>query len=876
LGHLRTSSTCPRLCKQNASTVTLFSMLFLRSCNAASVLHANLALCGLLLPAAAGETSPAGLMRAEILPHGDVLDTDSNSSSFSQEHDYNLVDPDIPRSGVPLVKNRMRYWSSAKPGGASTHTTGNISKFLLFDFDEGGLNNIRLGWEVAGVIALYTGRTLVLPPPKQLYLIDYGPEYFHPAQENSKSKMEDFIDIAQLKAGLPALTFSEFRAQHGKELGITENLSDDEVLSQWQDGQEHQTIVAPGKGLCDLTSYVDGHRVYVPRRGEDGRLFGCSKWWDLGQLEFTEKGAEWPLSPQAQSLLKNNFVWHPDVFELAAPIINDLGMFNYNSLHARYGDLQFKEARQPADSIAEKWYLSELGKRMFGNSTLYISTDEMADSMIQTFRQRGIKAKWSKDYFDDPNSPIAQLMKQKGPVRMNQIKGPVEQVVCAFGKLFLGTRKSTFSGYINQLRIKAGAPQHGPSAGSLLFHTDTLSLQTVQEVTQQVSQWTTQGGQSGAIIEESGHLSPQPCRYTSLLPWVAFAVVPVLARIATSETSTAFSVSISYMAACIFFIVFNQQAASNFDTTFLLIVVQTCVASLVAFALCIGQQSMTSWNQKNLIQWIALSVVSAGVQITSLRVSTEATVITLVITKSVLPMASLLAERYLLCTSETVPLLAMLPLLCIFFGTFAYGYLDVEITHLGRFLVALNCALALIDRLCQAHLLRGSADFSLPLSGCMLFNNLVSVLPMVLLAGTGGEIYAWKFSLGKSSFRACYWMVMSSLCGACLSYLSIRAQKHISGTSMLVLTNFSKLLVLVMGWYWYGLKLSMMARLGCTLSMAGFCWYGHLHRSTGALKAEADTISVSVLWGSVREASVYGMRNVKTLNVLARSREAED
>lgn len=44
-------------------------------------------------------------------------------------------------------------------------------KYLTFEADRGGWNNIRMSLEIVFIIAAATGRTLVLPPDAPLYLL---------------------------------------------------------------------------------------------------------------------------------------------------------------------------------------------------------------------------------------------------------------------------------------------------------------------------------------------------------------------------------------------------------------------------------------------------------------------------------------------------------------------------------------------------------------------------------------------------------------------------------------------------------------------------------------------------------------------------------
>merc|ERR1719217_868940 len=100
--------------------------------------------------------------------------------------------------------DRMRYWNEA------TEVMAPTEKYVLFTNDAGGLNNIRLGWEASGLIAQGTGRTLVLPPPSKMYLLDWGEMKGGHRDTDTTTLVEDIINLAQLKANVPTLTAKEF------------------------------------------------------------------------------------------------------------------------------------------------------------------------------------------------------------------------------------------------------------------------------------------------------------------------------------------------------------------------------------------------------------------------------------------------------------------------------------------------------------------------------------------------------------------------------------------------------------------------------------------------------------------------------------------
>ena len=87
------------------------------------------------------------------------------------------------------------------------YSNNNDKKYVVFQPDLGGWNNIRMALEVVIVFAVITGRTLVLPPPAVLYLLHMNKKW----KDNFHS-VTDFIDFDRLtsKGTLSTISMENF------------------------------------------------------------------------------------------------------------------------------------------------------------------------------------------------------------------------------------------------------------------------------------------------------------------------------------------------------------------------------------------------------------------------------------------------------------------------------------------------------------------------------------------------------------------------------------------------------------------------------------------------------------------------------------------
>lgn len=348
---------------------------------------------------------------------------------------------------------RMQYWATSP----SLTPRPLAEKYLIHDNDDGGPNNIRIGWEYVGVVAQETGRTFVLPPSKRMYLLDFGPmnkEYRRHVRQGTSTKVEDLINLEQLRFVLPTMTWAEFEAKTGL---------------NWEQASKSATQVADSD-RCNIKAYlkVSNRILFMPgHKRREG--FHCGEWWSRGGPKDDIRKA---MQEGSWAVLTHGFVWHQDMFHVAARAVQHLGIFDYVALHARYNDFQFKEARQGEANIFRK-----LAPVFRLAPKLYVASDEP-----KRFKDQGAKHGLILVTLDDLLATVlADLEMKFGSERRFKLLGPVEELICTHAKVFVGSWKSSFSGHIHRMRIHTKAPE-----SLMINHMKGMS---VQEVSKAMSSW---------------------------------------------------------------------------------------------------------------------------------------------------------------------------------------------------------------------------------------------------------------------------------------------------------------------------------------------------------------------------------------------------
>ena len=318
-------------------------------------------------------------------------------------------------------------------------------KFLAFQTDFAGWNNILMQFEIMVVMAWITGRTLVLPPARRFHLLGEEPRL-----------LEDFLDLNALRRHLPVLTAAEFveYSKLGHETAADEEfhqfMHNNGYMPRWngldnillfppdalQIRPELQTrLAAPRQARRQLITLSDEaeHRdlLYFPMTREH-RMFGVAECFFLFGDEKLER--------QTRTLLRDAVRFREDIIKLAETAINApaLAGTRYSALHIRRGDfVGFYDQTQ----ISASQILDYTDAVLSSEQPVYVATDETDSAFLDVFRE-----KFSVVTFNDlPAEIVADIPEHWC--------GIVETLICAAapGK-FIGTRLSTFSARISTLR----------------------------------------------------------------------------------------------------------------------------------------------------------------------------------------------------------------------------------------------------------------------------------------------------------------------------------------------------------------------------------------------------------------------------------------
>jgi len=360
------------------------------------------------------------------------------------------------------------------------------AKYVTFEPDVGGWNNIRMQMETVLVFAAATGRTLVLPPDQPMYLLNKGMGHsnvhsfvdFFPFEWIQRVvqviSMGEFLRreavTGQLRHAVSGLPFyppgnrSNFSGTVPRERNaMWDYLRNATACPPWKCMREYLVIPRhPGFNSSMDPAAEQFHKREVLFAGDP--KFGMKRerqiynefWHSKKVVHFISKPGtghrllqhfytflhfEDPAMGSFYKRFVRDYVHYiPLIFCRAASIVArllEIGNGFYSSLHVRRGEFQYRETRLPAEEL-----LKNIGNLIPSGELLFIATDERDKSFFEPFKKRFPRIMFLDDFYE---------MAGLSGLNPNYL-GMIDQVICTRGRLFMGTWFSTFTGYITRMR----------------------------------------------------------------------------------------------------------------------------------------------------------------------------------------------------------------------------------------------------------------------------------------------------------------------------------------------------------------------------------------------------------------------------------------
>ena len=310
-------------------------------------------------------------------------------------------------------------------------------KYISFEPWLGGFSNVRMSYELAIAISIITNRTIILPPKVFCHFLSCH----NVLNKNSFIDIWDFLDREKFISNILCEDYYNlFEYKHlENEKQYFENVNNIAKCIIFESKDVGWFPNSPIKNnqilTCDIIDQTDFDQF--------------SKNRDIVNLNLEEKFIHFPRnlfghfyyhiygkSTNDRNLIKdkikNSIVYKKEFYDLRNNIKYKLG--NYNSIHIRRND--FVYVRKDFVDYQTKNLLSNLLEKIPTDIPLYIATDETDMSYFEELK-RHYNIFFISDFYKD-------LCLQKSLV--------VDQLVCVESEIFLGSRLSTFSDYINILR----------------------------------------------------------------------------------------------------------------------------------------------------------------------------------------------------------------------------------------------------------------------------------------------------------------------------------------------------------------------------------------------------------------------------------------
>jgi drug/metabolite transporter (DMT)-like permease len=210
--------------------------------------------------------------------------------------------------------------------------------------------------------------------------------------------------------------------------------------------------------------------------------------------------------------------------------------------------------------------------------------------------------------------------------------------------------------------------------------------------------------------------------------------------------------------------------------------------------------------------------------VTNAAAAKHASVGALTVVRNISPLLSLPIE-HLMLEKLFIDVHSVLALVLVVVGVVMYVEADVRSDAIGVVLLLINMGIAIIERLLQRRFI-AIKPLDLSKTAMMLLNNGVGMLPQVVILLVLQE--PAKYAQVFARARPVDYVVLGVSCmlGLAIGWTAINLQQYISATSLMLVGNVSKVLVIVIGILFMHDSKSPLSIGGAFLAMSGGIYYG--------------------------------------------------
>lgn len=305
------------------------------------------------------------------------------------------------------------------------------NKYISFDWWWGGWNNIRMTYELVGSLSYVSGRTIILPPKG--YCLFF-------AEHNNKSTFMDMWDVLDKEKFISQYDCIEYKdsplAKYESKNQYFENICDDIDCITFGDEPKNwgpQNFISKGLMYHSIESIehfdkfnIDNRALYNIYSEDEVIHFPRNLFGHFGYHVYPPNDTARKI---LQQKVKNGIRFKQKFYDEA----NKLMSGDYDAIHIRRGDFKYVHT-----TLVEKQYKelpSLLEGRIRKNVPLYIATDEKDLSLFDN-----LKSEYNIVFLSDLKENI------------QTIDMTLDTIIASNANIFLGSRMSTFSDYINILR----------------------------------------------------------------------------------------------------------------------------------------------------------------------------------------------------------------------------------------------------------------------------------------------------------------------------------------------------------------------------------------------------------------------------------------